>query len=503
MIRLGHNPDALTPQERGSVVPDAIHGAVSLPHNSIAIENARQSGAAISIPHGAWLDDDKPLMTVAKAATFLNCSESWVRRHLTELPHTRRGRLIRIDGQQVKSRIEDRKSLEPTRRLMPNNRYQRGGVYLRGKRKDTWYGTYRIDTPEGRQPLNIRLGTKRELATKSAARERLNELIAEMNKPDAPPPIAKSMRYSDMAAKWEKSEGPALGESTMDHYSNALRAYVLPTWKDYRIDSIQREDISNFLNSQAAKYSRSSLKSMRLVLCMTLAWTEKNGYIKRPTGWLDGIRLPRKTGGRKVVRTELEPSQTLGIVQHLKEPYATLVLFLGLCGRRIEEAIGIKPTDLDENNVLHIRRIIYKGRAEALEEEQLLPLDQPEHAELVRRLRSLGEGHEWVFHSRKGTPISPGNARRRYLHPAAQAVGVKIGGWHDFRHTLIRKMRRGGVHPVVVSAVVGHKRVELAPEVYDRANQNDIRAALCVVGRDLLPTGSKLGSANSANVGSD
>jgi hypothetical protein len=30
-------------------------------------------------------------------------------------------------------------------------------------------------------------------------------------------------------------------------------------------------------------------------------------------------------------------------------------------------------------------------------------------------------------------------------------------------------MRRGGVHPVVVSSVVGHKRVELAPEVDDRA----------------------------------
>jgi integrase len=336
-----------------------------------------------------------------------------------------------------------------------------------------------------------------------AAREKLNEIIAEMTKADAPAPTTKSMRYSDMVSKWDKSEGPALGKSTMDHYSNALRAYVLPTWKDYRIDGIQREDISNFLNSQAAKYSRSSLKSMRLVLRMTLAWTEKNGYIKRPTGWLDGIRLPRKTGGRKVVRTELEPSQTLGISQHLKEPYATLVLFLGLCGRRIEEAIGIKPTDLDENNVLRIRRIIYKGRAEALEEEQLLPLDQPEHAELVRWLRSLGEGHEWGFQSRKGTPIDPGNVRRRYLHPAAQAVGVKIGGWHDFRHTLIRKMRRGGVHPVVVSAVVGHKRVELAPEVYDRANQNDIRAALCVVGRDLLPVGIKSGSTNSVNAGSD
>jgi len=63
------------------------------------------------------------------------------------------------------------------------------------------------------------------------------------------------------------------------------------------------------------------------------------------------------------------------------------------------------------------------------------------------------------------------NARRRHLHPAAQAVGVKIGGWHDFRHTPIKKMRKAGVHPVVVRGTVGHKRVELALEVYDRATR--------------------------------
>jgi len=295
------------------------------------------------------------------------------------------------------------------------------------------------------------------------------------------------MKFSELVKRWEQSEGPGMGETTLKHYTNALRASVLPKWKDRSIDSIQREHITNLLNSQAAKYSKSSLRSMRLVVCMTLGWAERNGYIKRPTGWLDRIKLPRKTGGRKVVRTELEPEQTRGITQRLKEPYSTLVLFLGLCGRRIEEAIGLKPTDLDANNVLHIRRVIYHGRVEELEEEQLLPLDQPEHAELVHRLRSLGGNHEWVFRSRKGTPIDPGNARRRYLHPAAQAVGVKIGGWHDFRHTLVRKMRRGGVHPVVVSAVVGHKSVELAPEVYDRATQSEIRDALGVVGKQLLP----------------
>ncbi len=43
------------------------------------------------------------------------------------------------------------------------------------------------------------------------------------------------------------------------------------------------------------------------------------------------------------------------------------------------------------------------------------------------------------------------------------------------------------MHPVVVSAVVGPKRVELAREVYDRATRSEIRDALGLVGKQLLP----------------
>ena len=48
-------------------------------------------------------------------------------------------------------------------------------------------------------------------------------------------------------------------------------------------------------------------------------------------------------------------------------------------------------------------------------------------------------------------------------------------------------MRKAGVRPVVVSGTVGHKRVELAPEVYDQATQSEIRDALGLVGKQLLP----------------
>jgi hypothetical protein len=39
---------------------------------------------------------------------------------------------------------------------------------------------------------------------------------------------------------------------------------------------------------------------------------------------------------------------------------------------------------------------------------------------------------------------------------------------------------------VVISGVVGHKSVELAAEVYDRASAADIGQALCDVGKQLL-----------------
>jgi integrase len=191
----------------------------------------------------------------------------------------------------------------------------------------------------------------------------------------------------------------------------------------------------------------------------------------------------------------LTSEQSRGIIERLKEPHGTFALLLACLGRRGEEAAPLQPDDLDENYVLHFRRIIYKRRIVALKEDEQIhmPLDPVEHAELIQRLRKLGEGKKWIFQNRAGTPIDHTNARRRYLKPAAAAVGVQIGGWHDFRHTLSRTLRRAGVHPVVIKDTLGHSKVDLAMNVYDKASAEDIRAGLRLASKklrwrsDLLP----------------
>jgi integrase len=104
----------------------------------------------------------------------------------------------------------------------------------------------------------------------------------------------------------------------------------------------------------------------------------------------------------------------------------------------------------------------------------------------LQRLRSLGTGATWILHGRTGEPVDLGNARKRKLHPTAAAIGIKVGGWHDFRHTLKRQMRRAGVDPVIVRDTLGHKRVE-QQDVYDVARRTEVGNALRLVGRQLEP----------------
>ena len=96
--------------------------------------------------------------------------------------------------------------------------------------------------------------------------------------------------------------------------------------------------------------------------------------------------------------------------------------------------------------------------------------------------------HIQLEHSRTG------NALKRHVRPAAEELGISLGGWHDFRHTLSTKLRRSGVHPKVVSDILGHKKVNLAMDVYDRTDVEDFVQPLTVVVNELFPSCSPDGA---------
>src|SRR5580698_8287305 len=92
-------------------------------------ENQSSTTTAVPLP---------ALMDVKQAAALLSVSDCWVRRHSSELPIVRVGRLLRFDSTLLLRRFQGRVSagnrLKPEGTIPMVKRYQQGSLVKRGKR---------------------------------------------------------------------------------------------------------------------------------------------------------------------------------------------------------------------------------------------------------------------------------------------------------------------------------------------------------------------------------
>jgi excisionase family DNA binding protein len=425
------------------------------------------------------------LLTVHEAATLLGVSESWVRRHTVELPAVRLGRLVRFDASLLLRQFQCTKS--PGNRLKPEGtssmnlglrRYQRGHVYKTGKKLKVWYGMWRDDVrlPDGeirRRQRNVRLGTVSEFPTKAAAYEELGRRISAFGR------TTTELKFAELVQRWRATIVPTIKRTTAAYYEHNLRSHIVPAFGEKQISAITRYDVESFLAERAAMYCRNTLRGMRVSLGRVMSWAVQCDWLEKNP--CSGVRLPHS--GIRIERTILTPTQVSDIAQKLDEPYATLVLFLAITGLRIGEAVGIKASDFD-GDVLRVRRRIYEGKADTTKTKKSAR-DLPIPDALRSRLHSIS-GREWIFESGNGTPVNPGNALKRYVRPAVRSLGIKIGGWHDFRHTLGTMLRKHGWSAKVRADILGHSSLQVTDGVYDHADQDDFRDALGPIASEML-----------------
>jgi integrase len=427
----------------------------------------------------------RAFVSIGESAALLGVSESWVRRHVQELPVVRIGRLLRIDSalllrqfqgkQSSGNRLKPEGGLQMTLQL---RRYQRGYVYKTGKRTKVWYGMWRQDMvrPDGsllRRQRNVRLGTVSELPTKSAAQEALTRHICILGR------TTTELKFRELVERWRATIVPTIKRTTATYYENILRAQIIPAFGEKQISAITRFDVESFLAERAPMYSRNTLRGMRVSLGRVMSWAVQCEWLEKNP--CSGVKLPH--AGERIERTILTPTQISDIAKKLSEPYATLVLFLAITGLRIGEAVGVKRSDFD-GDVLRVRRRIYEGKADTTKTKKSAR-DLPIPDELLSRLLSVS-GREWIFESGNGTPVNPGNALKRYVRPAVRSLNIKIGGWHDFRHTLGTRLRKHGWSAKVRADILGHSSLQVTDGVYDHADQDDFREALGAIASELL-----------------
>jgi integrase len=210
-----------------------------------------------------------------------------------------------------------------------------------------------------------------------------------------------------------------------------------------------------------------------------------------------------RTPGARAASSPLD--ELHGLQSACEDPYADLVLFLGLAGLRWGEAAGIQVGDIITlpGPGLRLQRAVLSSRADGTmyvdslknKRSRTVPL-VPELVPMVTRWAADRDDEAWLFAAPHGGPLNEANWKRAVRWTAAtKAIGRPRLRVHDLRHTAASLWLAAGADPKVVQRVLGHSSAAMTMDLYGHLiDQNlwDAAAKVTPFGPRVVPPSPRL-----------
>jgi integrase len=214
------------------------------------------------------------------------------------------------------------------------------------------------------------------------------------------------------------------------------------------------------------------------VLHESLNYAVRQGFLIRNVAEL--VDPPK---AKKPVMKTLTPEEVARLFNVARNTGYYPVIYTAVnTGLRQGELLGLMWHDLDlELATLSVCRVLYKRKGvcqfkEPKSEHSRRRLDlSPSLCRFLRQYRSREEmehlvlgiatGSDLIFGNNDGTPMAPGTLAHNFAKIARKA-GLEGTRFHDLRHTSASLMLLGGVHPKIVSEMLGHSSVAFTLDTY-------------------------------------
>ena len=104
-------------------------------------------------------------------------------------------------------------------------------------------------------------------------------------------------------------------------------------------------------------------------------------------------------------------------------------------------------------------------------------------AQLEERLKAgtLWEDNDLVFPNNVGRPVEAGNMLHRSFWPLLERAGLPRIRFHDLRHSAATLLMSRGIHPKVVSEMLGHSQISITMDLYSHVLPTMQREAATVM----------------------
>jgi integrase len=318
------------------------------------------------------------------------------------------------------------------------------------------YGRYWVDVPgTERQRRTVSLGV---CATKTLARKRLRDYIAEQGVNDASAfhqNTAPATTFAEQAEVWLREiktrRRKPVKPATIAGWRHSLDKWLLPLIGDMRLADVGNAALKTVVEKMSALSPKSIINHTRTVKMVVASALNSEGEQLYPRKWnADFIGLPivDPTKQRRPTVTKAEIEQ---IIAKINPRFRVLVALLAGTGLRVGEALGLKTEDLtDDCQVLRIRRSVWNCQEQTPKTSNAVRVVDV-NEQLAKVLRDYVVGRSGLlFSTRNGKPLSHRNVHRSFADAGPTC------GFHAFRRFRAETLRRERVPEDLVRFWLGH-----------------------------------------------
>jgi len=299
---------------------------------------------------------------------------------------------------------------------------------------------------------------------------------------------------------WLQSARPSVRVSTYDRYEQLLRLHALPALGRIPLARLTPQHLQRlYAEKLASGLSPRSVHHLHAVLHRALRQASCWGVVPRNVA--DLVAPPR---GQRRQMSCLSPDQARTLLatasgDRLEAVYALAVT----TGMRRGEILALQWKYVDlETGSLQVVGTLQRTReglsiAEpktdrsrrqvALSATAAQALRKHRAAQASQRLLlgAAWQDLDLVFTNDIGGPMEPANLIRRSFQPLLKRAGLPPIRFHDLRHTAATLMLSQGVHPKIVSEMLGHSQINITLDLYSHVTPTLQRQAAAAVD-DLL-----------------
>lgn len=328
------------------------------------------------------------------------------------------------------------------------------------------------------------------------------------------PIVGERQTLAQYLAIWLEATKPSIRLTTWTRYEEYARLHVLPTLGSVPLARLTGQHLQTLYAAKlAAGLSQTSVHHLHMMLHRALDGAFRLGLVQRNV--CDLVDAPRM---RRTEMLTLTPEQARALLAAAQgNRFEALFAVVLSTGMREGELLGLRWRAVDlENATIQVRVTIHRTRegftvseaktARSRRKLILTPIAAealPRHraAQLEERLR-LGQGWEdndLVFPNSVGRPMEAGNFLRRHYFPLLRKAGLPHVRFHDLRHTAATLLLLQGIHPKVVSEMLGHASVAITLDLYSHVLPDMQRDAMQAMERILTGTSAATGVKTGVN----